>query len=237
MLPASEKNVTCAASAILLFGSRARQDHDNASDTDLLYICDEATPRHVSAGRTSMFFYPWHRLLAGAEAGDLFVGHIAYEARPLADPNDQLGKLKAAFRIRPSYQREIDQASDLGWFIIRFPHYLRPSLMAKRMMWCARTILIARLAEQGKLVFAPNELAELANSKSARELLSERRRRRVDEKMNRNFRQFLLTATDRQRWHREESLEFFVRKFAETSNEVATKTIEQNKTFEALPYA
>lgn len=233
----AEANFAVAASAILLFGSRAREDNDRASDTDLLFICNEPNPRHVSAGRTSMFFYPWSRLLEGAKSGDLFVGHIAYEARPLSDPANQLQQLKAAFQLRSNYQKEIAEAADLGWFIIRFPHYLRPALMAKRMIWCVRTILISRLAEQGKLVFAPDALADASRSNSARELLSQRRRRLADEKMQRSFRKFLVTATDRQRWHREESVDLFIKRFAETSNEVAIKTIEQNQKFEALPYA
>jgi len=183
-----------------------------------------------------MFFYPWQRLLAAAEQGDLFVGHIAFEARPLSDPGDQLGQLKAAFRLRSSYQKEIGQASDLGWFMLRFPNHLKHSLMAKRMIWCVRTILIARLAEKGKLVFAPKALAEMAPSKSARELLAERRRRLPDDRMQKNFRKFLVAMVDRQRWQREESIEFFLQRFAETSNDVALKTIEQNESFRKLAY-
>lgn len=183
-----------------------------------------------------MFFYPWQRLLAGAKSGDLFVGHIAYEGRPLSDPSNQLGQLKANFRLRPSYQLEINHASDLGWFIVRFPHYLKPALMAKRIIWCVRTILIARFAEQGQLIFAPDKLAEMASSKSAKELLSDRRRRLADEKMQNNLRKFLVTSTDWERWHREGSLDLFIERFTATSNEVGLKTIEQNEKVETLPY-
>ncbi len=217
-----------AASAILLFGSRARRDNDPTSDTDLLFICQEPHPRHVSAGRTSMFFYPWNRLLADAQNGDLFVGHLVQEAQALSDPLNQLGQLRISFRLRASYQREIDHASDLGWFLSRFPDYLKPSLTAKRMVWCVRTILIARLAESGNLVFAPRALADSAESSAASYLIMERRRRLPDEKMQRNFKRFLLMWTERQRWHREEPAESFIKRFRETSNEVALKTLDQN---------
>lgn len=231
-----DRRALMAASAILLFGSRAREDHDRASDTDLLFICEEPHPRHVSAGRTSMFFYPWAKLLADASAGDLFVGHLAQEARALSDPSDKLGQLKASFRLRDSYQREIEHARDLGWFISRFPQKLKPSLMTKRMIWCVRTVLIARFAEEGKLVFAPNTLAEMARSKAASDLLMERRRRLPDEKMQKAFRRFLLTATDRERWHREESEAYFIGKFIDTLNDVAIKTLEQNSVSASSTY-
>lgn len=226
-----------ATFAVLLFGSRARNDHENASDVDLLYVCNETAPRHVSAGKTSMFFYPWKKLLADAVAGDLFVGHIAFEGRAYSDPNNLLGRLRAAFQFKPNYETEIDHAADLGWFIIRYPEQLKPSLRAKRMIWCVRTILIARLAERGQLVFAPKQLAELARSKAARELLEERRRRRTDDKMMRNLSKFLVTEADTQRWHRTASLDDFVQRFRDTSNDVALKTLEQNERFPGGTYA
>jgi hypothetical protein len=226
-----------AAFAILLFGSRARDDHENASDVDILYVCDELEPRHVSAGKTSMFFYPWQKLLEDAAAGDLFVGHIAFEARAYSDPNDLLGQLRTAFKFKTSYKREIDRAVDLGWLIVRFPEHLKSSLRAKRLIWCVRTILIARLAEDRQLVFAPRKLGEFARSKAAKELLDERRRRRTDDKMLRNLSKFLVTETDAQRWHRTASLDEFVRRFRETSNDVALKTLEQNENYPNGIYA
>jgi hypothetical protein len=100
-----------------------------------------------------------------------------------------------------------------------------------------RTILIARLAEDGQLVFAPKKLAELARSKAARELLEERRRRRTDDKMMRNLSKFLVTEADTQRWHRTASLDEFVQRFRDTSNDVALKTLEQNERFPGGTYA
>lgn len=235
-LDPTDVSFRAATLAVFLFGSRARKDEDNASDTDLLFVCNELVPRHVSAGKTSMFFYPWQRLSDGALAGELFVGHIAFEALALSDPNDLLGQLKLAFRLRTSYQDEINKAADLGWFIVRFPEFLKHSLTAKRIVWCVRTVLIARIAEKGRLVFAPHALEAEAGSKSAREILEDRRRRLADDRMRSNLRKFLVDTVDRQRWHRKASFEEFLERFRQTGNEVAIKTIEQNESFEKSPY-
>ena len=184
-----------------------------------------------------MFYYPWQKLLTDARNGDLFVGHLVQEARPLSDPLDQLGELRSSFRLRANYRREIEHASDLGWFIARFPHHLKPSLTVKRMVWCVRTILIAQLAEEGKLVFAPTRLAKLAGSKAATDLLIERRRRLPDDKMQRTFRRFLLMSTERQRWHGEKAEDYFIQRFSETSNEVALKALQQNTQCDSHTYA
>ena len=72
-------------SAILLFGSRAREDNGRGSDTDLLLISPPGTPQHKSIGHLSMFFYPWEKLTNDAREGDLFVCHIVREAKPVFD--------------------------------------------------------------------------------------------------------------------------------------------------------
>jgi predicted nucleotidyltransferase len=89
-------------SSMFLFGSRAREDHDGGSDTDLLIACEERQPRHVSIGKVSMFFYPWPKLLADAASGELFAGHIALEGKPIQDPLDQLGELRGRRTANPS---------------------------------------------------------------------------------------------------------------------------------------
>jgi len=179
-------------SSMFLFGSRARGDHDSGSDTDLLIVCDERQPRHVSVGKVSMFFYLWQKLLADAALGDLFAGHIALEGKPISDEFDQLGELRRAFKLRSSYAAEVSHALDLGWFITRFPEELKPSLVTKRMIWCVRTILISRSAEAGKPIFAPGQLATTARSSAGQELLSTRRRRKLTKSMLSLFERFLL---------------------------------------------
>ncbi|MER8476070.1 nucleotidyltransferase domain-containing protein [Mesorhizobium sp. M1163] len=179
-------------SAILLFGSRARGDNERGSDTDLLLVSPPGEPRHRSIGHLSMFFYPLLKLLADAGDGDLFVCHIAREAKPIFDPANHLEQLRASFKVRESYGREISLASDLGWFIERHADELTTAIIAKRIVWCVRTILIARTAERGAPAFAPAALAATTSSSAGAELLFTSHQRRADVLMRRRFRQFLV---------------------------------------------
>src|SRR5918994_1083983 len=96
-----------AVAATLLFGSLARADHSEESDTDLLMINLDEETRHVSVGHLSLYLYPWRQLEQDARDGDLFVCHLVREAKPLVDPGNYLPKLQGAFRFRRSYQDEI----------------------------------------------------------------------------------------------------------------------------------
>jgi hypothetical protein len=183
-----------------------------------------------------MFFYPWHKLLADAAAGDLFAGHIALEGKPISDPHDQLRELKRTFKLRPTYAVEISHALDFGWFIVRFPEMLKPSLAAKRMIWCVRTILIAGSAEAGKPIFAPAELGKSTQSAAAKELLLARRRRKLTKPMLSLFEQFLSEEDSDPDWHRQATSGQFTDRFVETANEVALKTLRQNEVYKIQPY-
>ncbi|MGN7713722.1 anti-phage Hailong system nucleotidyltransferase HalB [Agrobacterium radiobacter] len=153
------------ATAMLLFGSHARGDQDARSDTDLLLITQEDTPRHVMNGHVSTSFYSFEDLRSRAQNGDLFVCHIVRESIPIYDPISQLKLLRSEFRLRLSYEDEIQRATDLGWFLVDHGTSItNPSLVNKRIAWCVRTILISRSAESGKPVFSALSLAEFAGS-------------------------------------------------------------------------
>ena len=158
--------------AILLFGSLARADQSEGSDTDLLMVNLDNETRHISVGRFSLFLYPWLTLERNARNGDLFVCHLVREAKPLFEPDGYLPKLKNAFQFRSDYMAEIGHATDLGWYLVRFGHEVNSHLQAKRALWCIRTILIARSAERRNPVFAPQLLAEQTQSIAGRDLLT-----------------------------------------------------------------
>ena len=160
--------------ATLLFGSLARADQSEGSDTDLLMVNLDDETRHVSAGHLSLFLYPWRKLGHDARDGDLFVCDLAREAKPLFDPDGYLQKLKEVFRFRSDYVAEITRATEFGWYLARFGEELNSHLQAKRALWCIRTILIARSAERHDPVFAPRLLAEQTRSVAARDLLTRR---------------------------------------------------------------
>jgi hypothetical protein len=219
--------------ATLLFGSLARADHSEGSDTDLLMIGIGEEKRHVSIGHLSLFLYPWSRLEEDARAGDLFVCHLAREAKPLIDPDGYLAKLQQAFQFRATYAAEIARASDLGWFLISFGAELNPQLLTKRALWCVRTILIARSAERRDPVFAPHRLEELTSSVSARELLRNRHGGRDEAAIRRSVREFLIEEEvgDRSLEHADRAT--FVKRFEATSNKVAIQMLRQRRENEA----
>ena len=214
-------------SAVLLFGSRARGDNERGSDTDLLLVSPPGEPRHRSIGNLSMFFYPWRKLLADAGNGDLFVCHVVREAKPIFDPTDHLQRLRASFKLRASYRRDIGLASDLGWFIDRHAEVLTTGVIAKRIVWCVRTILIARTAERGAPVFAPAALVATTSSGAGAELLLTRHQRRADVLMRRRFRQFLQDEGYGPPLASEAAPEEYRQYFDRTKNSVAITTLLQ----------
>lgn len=215
--------------ATLLFGSLARADHSEGSDTDLLMVSRDEDTRHVSVGHLSLFLYPWHQLEQDARDGDLFVCHLAREAKPLIDPDDYLVKLQSAFRFRSSYQGEIDRARDLGMYLVRFGDELNPTLLTKRALWCIRTILIARSAEQRDPVFAPQRLAESTPSAAARDLLTNRHIHRESAAVRQRLRSFLEEETQSNGILEAADRAQFIERFDTTSNKVALQTLRQEQ--------
>lgn len=212
--------------AILLFGSRAREDNSRGSDTDLLLVSPPGAPQHKSIGHLSMFFYPWEKLTADARDGDLFVCHIVREAKPVFDPLGQLDQLRSQFQLRTSYAREIAYARDIGWLLDRHAGALSSNVVVRRMIWCIRTILIARLAERGTPIFAPRELAKAAPS-SAAELIADRHQRRLDVTMRQRFRQYMMQEDSNPVLPSGATIDDYKSLFVQTDNEVGLQTIER----------
>jgi predicted nucleotidyltransferase len=219
--------------AILLFGSLARADQSEGSDTDLLMITGDDETRHLSVGHLSMFLYPWRRLKLDAQDGDLFVCHLVREAKAIFDPDGYLLKLREAFQLRSDYRREIAQATDLGWFLTRFGGGLNSALQAKRTLWCIRMILIARSAESGDPAFAPKILADQSKSTFARELITRRHERWSDEAMRHSLRQFLEEEATTEPFHKQADQATFIKRFTWTSNKVALQTLQQEERSQA----
>jgi hypothetical protein len=219
--------------SVLLFGSRARKDHSEVSDTDILLIVSENENRRVSIGRVTMFFYPWKILLHEAKKGNLFACHITYEAKPLFDPDEYHLRLRRAFRLRKSYGSEISKAIDLGWFLLRFGGHTRGPVVARRVIWCVRTILIARTAENGRPMFSPRELSKSTLSKEGRFLLANRHQVKFNSKMQKAMRLFLSEFPHTALHIRGKRLDF-VSHFKETGNQVALDFVNRYKKKEKI---
>ena len=173
-----------------------------------------------------MFFYPWQTLTADAREGDLFVCHIVREAKPVFDPLGQLDQLRSQFRLRTSYAREIEHARHLGWFLDRHAAALDSYLVVRRMVWCIRTILIARHAERGTPVFAPSALAATAPSTAA-DLLADRHQHRLDITMRQRFRQYIIQEGGKPALPSDAAVEDYRTFFTLTGNKVGIQTIER----------
>ncbi|RYE62208.1 MAG: nucleotidyltransferase domain-containing protein [Oxalobacteraceae bacterium] len=216
-------------SAIWLFGSRARNQQSRGSDTDLLLVGSEDSTRHVSIGHLSMFFYTWAKLLSDAQSGNLFTCHIVREAVPIYDSDGILNTLRENFTLRRSYATEIQQASDLGWFLDRYGSLLHTTNVARRMIWCIRTILIARSAEAGTPVFSPDALMELTQSSAARDLLTERHQRHADAAMRHKFRIFLRDEAMHLPGSDQWSVAQYEARFRSTQNAVALRALRATR--------
>lgn len=215
--------------ATLLFGSLARADYSEGSDTDLLMVSLDEKPHHVSVGHLSLFVYPWNQLQQDARDGDLFVCHLVREAKRLIDPDNYLAKLQSAFQFRSSYQNEIVRARDLGMYLVRFGDEINPTLLTKRALWCIRTVLIARSAERRDPVFAPRRLAEKTRSAAARDLLTNRHIRHESSIVRQGLRNFLEEEKLLNGTLEIASRAHFLGRFDATSNKVALQTIQQEQ--------
>jgi hypothetical protein len=145
---------------IALFGSRARSDHSESSDVDLLLWTSDGPPQHFKHGILSLSFYSHSDLLQRAGAGDLFASHLAHEAVAVWDPRGLLGELRAAFKPKPSYVETVQKAEDIGYYLLLNTPLIEPALLNRRIAWVVRTILIARMIERSRVTFAPTELMQ-----------------------------------------------------------------------------
>ncbi|MBY3044194.1 nucleotidyltransferase domain-containing protein [Rhizobium leguminosarum] len=160
--------------AIFLYGSWARGDQGDKSDHDLLMVTDEGRSYHFTDGHHSLTYYPLSLLKDKASLGDLFVYHIVLEAKSVLDPNNVLGVLRGLFKPKRSYQVEVRHGGDLGWYLVHHHRSVPPTLLAKRIAWSVRTVLIAQSAMQGRPIFAADKLVSFSAFGETRQLVATR---------------------------------------------------------------
>ena len=162
-----------AVLAQYIFGSHARGDFNEGSDIDLLAVVQEDVFSSFSHGKLNVSFYPRERLLEDARKGSLFVMHIVREAVATYDPGNFHALVVENFLERSNYDHEINNASDLGWFLLhQQSKFKNRDVVNRRISWCIRTILIALTAEQCEPLFSPHELIRFANKPYVASLLS-----------------------------------------------------------------
>lgn len=211
---------------VALFGSVARGDSSPTSDLDLLFVTREDRHRQVTRGNVTVYHYPWKDLKQSAQKGALFLCHLIREARALFDPEERLETLRETFQFKTSYDEDIRLASDLGWFLVHHGTALNPDLVARRIAWCVRTILIARSVADGKPVFSTNELVRSVNSPHVEELIAQRREGKVSFAQLNSFALFLNSFGASDPGDRTASPQSYLKVFHDTANGVAIQTLQ-----------
>lgn len=213
--------------AIALYGSRARGDNDPDSDTDMLMVSNDAAHRHAEHANVSLSFYSPHALIEKARTGDLFLCHIVNEAVVLYDPTDFFGQLRKHFLYKTNYSQEINAAQNLGWFLVYYAAtFDNIKLANKRIAWCVRTILIARAAEQTRIIFSASELAEFSGLSQTRTLIANKDSDKFDPLIMQGFVQFLNHYGNRQFLNPPRmEINEYIKNFHETGNSVALSTV------------
>ncbi|EJM13450.1 nucleotidyltransferase family protein [Pseudomonas sp. GM21] len=159
--------------SLVVYGSRAREDHSVDSDTDLFAVTDDERYEMIVEGTTNIACYPLAQAISRAEGGDLFFMHISLEAKVIYDPGNIFDKIRRSFIKKESYSTEISNASELGYALIAHAKNIQDYyLLNKRLAWCLRTILIARSAELGHPTFSKEGLADIFQDKALIGLIS-----------------------------------------------------------------
>jgi predicted nucleotidyltransferase len=214
-----------------LFGSRARGDHSDNSDVDLLLVTTDQYTFHSEVAGVSVSSYPLVDLRQKASTGDLFLYHVLFEGRPLYDPDKHLDMLKKAFRLRSDYSLEIRKAVDLGWFLVHHHSSVpKQSIVGRRAAWVVRTIMIAKSAEHGQPVFSRSALSKAAPSADVESLIAAKDTTDLDDQTLEKLRSF-LSLYDEQATDREvPTLRWYINRFKRTDNVVALQLLADKGT-------
>ncbi len=149
--------------ALILYGSKARQDHDRFSDTDLLGIVnsDRISKPYDDLG-VSLHLYPYDWLLNRSKEGALFLLHLTTEAIPIFDPKCLLNDISENFRFKISYKSEIEAGCRIVQAITHLKNEHFDENLRRRYFWGIRTSLIAASAEQRIANFSSRNLEEFS---------------------------------------------------------------------------
>jgi nucleotidyltransferase-like protein len=162
--------------ALVLYGSRARGEQTEQSDVDLLAVTRGEARGCYRRGRVSVTRYPFEHVVGRARAGDLFAYHIVSEGRVVYECEPVFQTIVGEFALRPDYSREIELASDVGWFLLHHrDRIVSAARFSAKLAWCTHTMLVARAAGQRRPVFSTAGLAAFARSPDVALVLGSKR--------------------------------------------------------------
>jgi predicted nucleotidyltransferase len=177
---------------LVLFGSRARGDHVEDSDVDLLALVSDGAPAFVTRPGITVSCYPLDQVLRRARSGDLFALHVVAEGKVVYEREPVFARVQRAFCYRSDYEREIRMAANVGWFLL---HHCDPAVdgvrFNGRVSWCTHTLIVARAATQRQPVFSATGLGAFADSNAVALLIRSKHRPTVDPALLEMFRSVL----------------------------------------------
>lgn len=212
--------------AMMLFGSAARGDAHDESDVDLLAIYEASNPYSLKKASLELQFMPFKELLKLAAEGDLFAIHLALEGKIIFDNKGIFKEFREKLHIKRDYKHTINQASSLGWFLLEHGYKSRNKIvLRKRITWCVRTILIARLVEKGRFIFSPNGIIGAFNDEAVTYLISNRKNKTVGKQTKFYFKKVIENYSNQksQEFSRLEYLNYFEFK----ANNIAISTYKK----------
>ena len=152
--------------AVILYGSRARSDGENNSDTDLLGISTEGKIRKPFDSRgISFHVYPLSWLLEQSGQGSLFLLHVTSEAVPVFDPRNLLEDIRNEFEFKLTYKNEIEIGSRIVVAVLNLTEAEFSDKMRARYFWGLRTVIMATAAEKRQPLFASKALENFCGIK------------------------------------------------------------------------
>lgn len=185
---------------LLLYGSRARGDHDAHSDVDLTAITSKHAPERVTFGRNATIAYPLDHALRVARSGGLFAYHLVSEAKVVFETEPIFVRIQQAFRFRDDYTPVIRMCSEAGWFLLRHRESaVNPRKFNQAVAWCTREMLIARAATERLPIFSADGLAEFVGCSAVASVIRSKRNAVIEPATVRAFEDILreFGATER----------------------------------------
>jgi Polymerase beta, Nucleotidyltransferase len=177
---------------LLLYGSRARGDHDVHSDIDLTVITAGDTAEPVTVARITTMAYPLDDALRAARSGSLFAFHLVSEGKVLFESAPVFGRIQRAFQFRDDYTPVIRMCAEAGWFLL---HHREKATDARKfnqaVAWCTREMLIARAAAERSPVFSADGLAKFVGCSAVAPVIRSKRSAVINPAILREFRGIL----------------------------------------------
>jgi|WetSurMetagenome_2_1015567.scaffolds.fasta_scaffold22076_3 hypothetical protein len=153
--------------SLMIYGSCARGDNEPYSDVDILALHSESYYKMNAHNKLNIVYYSCELLQKRMQSGNLFCLHLVKEGKIIHDTNNILKNILEKFEYKESYEKEIKEASELCWTLMKFAEdFDNLFYFNKKLAWCVRTIIIAKSAEQKTPVFSKNDLSNFINDKS-----------------------------------------------------------------------